>query len=175
LDYEQLINNCIKNKKGSVNVLYNRYADKLYRICLRYMGNTNDAEDCISAIFIKILGNINTAKFENVNKFEGWMCKIAVNECLMRLRSKIRFEDLSHAVTYTCPNNILENIEAAYLLKLIQSLPAGYRTVFNMFVIEGYSHNEIAEKLGISTGTSKSQLSKARAELQTKLKTMYNG
>jgi len=135
------------------------------------MGNTSDAEDCISGIFIKIINGMKAANFENENKFQAWVCRIAANECLMKLRNKIKFNQLDDAVMQqSCPDNILENIEAAYLLELIQSLPTGYRTVFNMYVIEGYSHNEIAEKLNISVGTSKSQLSKARHELQIKLK-----
>jgi RNA polymerase sigma-70 factor (ECF subfamily) len=136
------------------------------------MGNISDAEDCISSVFMKILAGLKTAKFENEQKFQAWICRIAANECLMKLRKEIKFEKLSEKDEYHTiyPDNILEDIEASYLLTLIQSLPLGYRTIFNMYAIEGYSHNEIAKQLGISVGTSKSQLSKARAELQTKLK-----
>lgn len=136
------------------------------------MGSEKDAEDIVSEVFIKAFDHIGTAQFDNEQMLHAWIKRIAINECLMKLRRKTKFQLVGEqeAEQEVYSTDILSNIEASELLSLIQSLPAGYRTVFNLYAIEGFTHKEIAEQLGGNIGTSKSQLNKARTHLQAKLK-----
>ena len=167
-----LIEQCKKENRKAQCQLYELYADYVFRICLRYMGNEAEAEDCVSETFLKIFSNLKSVIFENEKMLIGWIRKIAVNECLMLLRRKPKDTDIiSEKANFIDDNqDILSNIEAEYLFQIIQSLPTGYRTIFNLYVIEGYSHREISQQLSISEGTSKSQLNRAKALLKEKLK-----
>ena len=169
-----LIEQCKKENRKAQRQLYELYADYVFKICLRYMGNEAEAEDCVSETFLKMFSNIQSVVFENEKMLAGWIRKIAVNECLMLLRKKPKDMDIISEKTEFVDDNqdLLSNIEAEYLFQIIQSLPIGYRTIFNLYVIEGYSHREISQQLSISEGTSKSQLNRAKASLKEKLNAM---
>ena len=142
-------------------------------ICLRYANRSEEAEDMLQNGFIKVFEKIGT--FRATGSLEGWIRKIIVNESLTYLRKNKAMKmniDIDDA-KYVVPANshVVENMNEKDLLKIIQQLPTGFRTVFNMYAIEGYSHKEIAELLGISEGTSKSQYSRAKVHLQNMLKT----
>lgn len=155
------------DKKAQTH-LYDHYSGLMLGICLRYMGDRMAAEDVMLRGFMKIFEKIDQFNFKG--SFEGWIKRIMVNEALMRIRAtknhEVNLEDVAASHFETKASS---DLEEADLLKMIESLPLGYRTVFNLYAIEGYSHSEIAENLGISEGTSKSQLSRARAMLQSKL------
>lgn len=153
--------------------LYEKFSSKMLAVCTRYVGDKMEAEDVMIEGFMKIFDKIDQFNFQG--SFEGWIRKIMVNEALMYVRSKKVLEvDLDVAIEE--PNNyeFSTDVEAEDLMKLIEQLPEGYRTVFNLYAIEGYNHQEISEMLGISEGTSKSQLSRARAMLQSKLMKIEN-
>ena len=170
IDDGKLIEGCLRNKRRSQKQLYNKYAPKMYGVCLRYSKNKHDAEDILQDAFIKIYRNIDF--FNNKGSFEGWIRRIVVNTALTHLRNKTKhwFVDID-----TVPVAIEEDEEKFSplspedLIQLIQELPNGYRTVINLFVFEKYSHKEIAKALAISEGTSKSQYSKAKALLKSKI------
>lgn len=161
---EQLIHKLIVGNSSAQYELYNTYAPKLYAVCLRYMQKETEAQDVLQDGFVKIFENIG--KYSFTGSFEGWLRRIIVNTCLDQLRKNKRLvdhEDVSD-VEYKLSSNvsIISELQANDLLKVIAELPIGYKTIFNMYAIEGYSHKEIAKELGISEGTSKSQYSRAR-------------
>jgi len=166
----QLIEGCKDNNRIMQKLLYKQFSAKLMAICMRYAKDTMEAEDVLQMGFIKIFKEISA--YSGDGNFEGWMRKIIVNTAIESYRKNLRFLNLvpiddvfeQAAVSTNCINLELED-----LLKLIQKLADGYRLVFNMYVIEGYSHKEIATTLGISESTSKSQLSRARAILQQEI------
>jgi RNA polymerase sigma factor (sigma-70 family) len=144
---------------------YEKYSSKMLAVCTRYVGNKMEAEDVMIDGFMKIFDKINQFNFQG--SFEGWMRKLMVNEALMYVRSsKIIEVDLEFVTEDVDYEAVKTNLEAEELMKIIEALPTGYRTIFNLYAIEGYNHGEIAEILSISEGTSKSQLSRARAILQ---------
>ncbi len=157
-------------------MLYKQHSAFLLSVCKRYVKNSADAEDVFIEGFYKILSKIKM--YSGKGSFEGWMRRIMVNESLMHLRKNNNFSmtlELSK-VNIKYEVNYDENIDYQKLIKILDYLPTGYRTVFNMYVIEGYKHREIAEKLDISINTSKSQLIQARKRLQEiiKKKHLYN-
>lgn len=164
---EELIAKCKKGKRSAQQELYSRFSDKMLAICMRYVGNQFEAEDVLVVAFMKIFEKID--QYSGEGSFEGWIRRIMVNESLMYLRKQKHtkyHEDLETAERETANELSDSHLEAEDLLKLIQALPDGYRAVFNLYAIEGYSHKEIAQQLGVSEGTSKSQLSKARNMLK---------
>jgi RNA polymerase sigma-70 factor (ECF subfamily) len=162
-----LIKACQAAEPKAQQVVYEKYAGKMYAICKRYIGAEMEAEDVMVEGFLKVFNKING--FEIKGSFEGWIKRIMVNESLMYLRSKkkegfqVAYDSIIVEPTTNLPTTDLECDE---LMEMINSLSLGYKTVFNMYAIEGYSHSEIAKMLNISEGTSKSQLSRARALLQ---------
>ena len=166
-----LIKGCIAGDRAFQTKLYDLYASKMLGVCLRYSKNREEAEEVLHEGFLRVFTYIK--KFRGDGSFEGWIRKIMVNAALHRYRSKIHLSPVVHIDAVgnnaVAESNILSNLDAKELLSLVQSLPAGYRIVFNLFVFEGYKHREIAETLGISEGTSKSNLSDARAFLQKAL------
>jgi RNA polymerase sigma factor (sigma-70 family) len=164
----EIIKGCLAGKRQYQKMLYDKYAPKMLYVCLRYTTNKDEAQDVLQEGFIKIFRNLHTFKHEG--SFEGWLRRIFVNCSLEFLRNKKRallfddIDDMRHQPASDC--DIIGNINAKDLTGMIMSLPDGYRLVFNLFVIEGYGHKEISELLGISEGTSKSQLAKARLRLQ---------
>ena len=169
---EELVNGCISKSPIAQKLLFERFSRKMMGICLRYADRREEAEDMLQNGFIRIFDKIST--FRHEGSLEGWIRKIMVNESLSYLRKNksmklnIEIEDAK----YMLPNNnpISENVNEQDLLKIIRQLPVGFRTVFNMYAIEGYTHKEIAEQLGITEGTSKSQYSRAKVHLQNILK-----
>lgn len=142
-------------------------------VCLRYAGRSEEAQDMMQNGFIRVFDKLDT--FRGSGSLEGWVRKIMVNESLTYLRKNKAMQmniDIEDA-KYMVPGNshVGESMNEKDLLKMIQQLPAGFRTVFNMYAIEGYSHKEIAEQLGITEGTSKSQYSRAKTHLQAMLQT----
>ena len=168
---DELIKGCLRREPHAQRLLYDTYSSKMYAICYRYVKDSMEAEDILVTAFTKVFEKIGQFKFEG--SFEGWIRRIVVNEaltCLRKNRSMYLETELKQ-VDYD-PNykNLNDHLETEDLLRLVKELPAGYRIVFNMFAIDGYSHKEIAESLGISENTSKSQLSRARIYLQKQLK-----
>lgn len=167
---EDIIRSCINKDLKSQEVLYRKYAPVLYTICLRYLKDENIAADLLAESFVRIFDKLSQFRFEG--SFEGWLKRIVVNDCLTYLR---KHQSLMLRVSLgDAPEASLQAVDPDRLsekdiLNVIKALPEGYRTVFNLYAIDGYSHKEISEKLGISEGTSKSQLSRARALLQEAL------
>jgi RNA polymerase sigma-70 factor (ECF subfamily) len=150
-------------------MLYAEYSPLLFSVSRRYLKNEEDAEDALIEAFFKILTKIND--YRGSGSFEGWMRRIVVNECLMKLRKKRNFTlALEEAYSVGEKEMITPNLAYKDLLSILELLPTGYRTIFNLYEIEGYKHREIAEKLGISINTSKSQLILAKKRLRDLVK-----
>lgn len=152
--------------------LYHLFASKMYAVCLRYCKDTDDAQDLLQDGFIKIFKNLE--KFRGEGSFEGWIRRIFVNTSIEHFRKntkKIATSDSQELVIEDPSWNALDNLAEKDIISLIQNLSPGYRQVFNMYVIEGYTHSDIGEILGISEGTSKSQLARAKAILKNMVKT----
>jgi RNA polymerase sigma-70 factor (ECF subfamily) len=175
-----LIKGCIEGNRRLQEQLYRQFAPKMYAVCLRYAGNADDAQDLLQEGFIKVYNNL--IKFRGEGSFEGWIRRIFVNTSIEHFRRKNHLR----TVNETAEKNIedksltaLDNLGEKDILNLIQELSPGYRTVFNLYVVEGYQHKEIAQLLGISEGTSKSQLARAKNILQelvtTKLENSHPG
>ncbi|MEZ0609523.1 RNA polymerase sigma factor [Fibrella sp. WM1] len=152
-------------------IAYEKYAARMMAVCLRYVANRDDAEDVLIEGFMRVFERID--QFRKEGSFEGWVRRVMVTESLMYLRKnkawrqEVPLDDLGGEPDYELAD---ANLDAEALIRLVAQLPDGYRTVFNLYAIEGYSHAEIAELTGISEGTSKSQLSRARALLQDKIR-----
>jgi len=168
---KQLIKRCIRGERWAQKEMYQLYSPVLYAIIKRYVKSEFDAEDVLIDSFIKIYDNLK--KFRSEGSFEGWIKKIAVRESLMFLRRNKAFQMLIEADNVIVPQLITyqdEELEYRDILEVLQLLPVGYRTVFNLYEIEGYKHKEIAEQLGISINTSKSQLRLAKHRLRKLIK-----
>ncbi|RXK51030.1 RNA polymerase sigma factor [Aquirufa rosea] len=167
---EELIEACQKQDRRAQHIVYQINAGKMMAVCKRYLGVGPDAEDALMEGFMKVFGKIDN--FQGQGSFEGWIRKIMVNESLMKLRkSANRFDqDIDETYDLGHPEDAFMHLGVEDIQNLILELPPGYRTIFNLYAIEGYSHVEIADMLQISEGTSKSQLSRARQILQNKLK-----
>ncbi|MCF2490729.1 RNA polymerase sigma factor [Dyadobacter sp. CY347] len=151
--------------------LFDAYGKILHRTARRYLPDNNKVEDAVSnAIFI-MLEKMGRCQFESVGAFESWIKRVVVNECLAIIKKEKPFKMLEDQETesYFLDEIVIENLTADRIMEVIAGLPVGYRTVFNLFEIEGYSHSEISEMLGIRLGTSKSQLSKAKVMLQKRI------
>jgi len=147
--------------------LYNTYSPTMFGICLRYSYDYHSAEDLLQEGFIKAFNNID--RYSGKGSFEGWLKRIFINTAIEQYRKnkRLSFLPLEKEQQFTShETNALDNLAVQDLLKLLQKTPYGYRTVFNLYVVEGYNHREIGELLGISEGTSKSQLARARAFLK---------
>jgi RNA polymerase sigma-70 factor (ECF subfamily) len=172
----KLIQGCIAGERAFQTKLYDHFAPKMLGLCLRYAKNREEAEEILHEGFLRVFTYID--KFKGTGSFEGWIRKIMVNCALSRYRNKSQQHHVTRldSVEYDLQSetDIVSNLDAKELISLIQSLPAGYRIVFNLFVFEGYKHREIAEALGITVGTSKSNLSDARAFLQKALTVKKN-
>jgi RNA polymerase sigma factor (sigma-70 family) len=173
---QELIEKCLGNDPFAQELLYRRHASKMYGICLRYVRQKEDASDILQDGFIRVFSNLKHYRGEG--SFEGWVRRIIVNTAINHYKANSKYSrDLSvddvH-ITNNIDNDALSRISTEELLKLVQTLPDGFRMVFNLFVIEGYDHKEIGSMLGISESTSKSQLHRAKAALQKKLMKEYN-
>ncbi len=164
---DELLNGCKKRNPHAQKRLYETYSSKMYAISYRYVKDSMEAEDVLVTAFTKIFERID--QFKNEGSFEGWIRRVVVNEALTHLRrnrSMYVETELEAADREPDYSSISDHLEAEDLMHMIQELPSGYRMVFNLYAIDGYSHKEIAEQLDISENTSKSQLSRARAYLQ---------
>ncbi len=151
-------------------LLYQRFSPKMYAVCLRYASNTDDAQDLLQEGFIKVFRNLD--KFRKEGSFEGWIRRVFVNTAIEHYRKKVNMNSIGDREEQTIADsswNVLDQLGEKDIIQLVQELAPGYRSVFNMYVIEGYSHKDIADMLGISEGTSKSQLARARVILQKKV------
>jgi RNA polymerase sigma-70 factor (ECF subfamily) len=174
LSEQELIEKCICGDRIAQKQLYDKYNALFFAICLRYMPTREDAEDALIMGFTAIFTGMDTFKQEG--SFEGWMKRIIVNTAITVLRSNSRHyeierghEDIENKGEEESINMTYSRINTADILAQIQQLPEGYRTIFNLYAIEGYSYEEIAQLLQINIGTVRSQLSKARKSLQKKL------
>ena len=164
----QLIERCSRRERAAQKELYDTYADTMFKTCLRYSTSNEEAEDTLQDGFIKIFDALHQFKFNG--SFEGWMRKIMINTALQKIRSKNYMHAVididSVKIESAESEEIISRIGTKDLMKMIQLLPPSYRAVFNLYVFEGYKHKEIAQELGISEGTSKSNLFDARLILQ---------
>lgn len=165
---EDLIKGCIKGDQLAQKTLYDRYAGKMMGVCLRYSENYEDAADVLQDGFIKIFEKLSSYKHQG--SFEGWIRRIFVNTALDHIRKhknqrlSVDMDSVDFKIAST--DDVMSTLAAEDLLKILQKIPAGYRAVFNLYAIEGYSHQEIADELEISVNTSKSQYSRAKGFLR---------
>lgn len=167
----ELVRGCQKAKRDAQEELYRVYSDRMFRLCSRYVKTQADAEDVMISAFNKIFERISSFHYEGEGSMEAWMRRIVINESLMSLRRRHNFnmmETINDTIVQVDLSEVSE-LHAEDIHKLITELPVGYRTVFNLSVIEGYSHQEIASMLGIGDGTSRSQLFKAKHILRNLL------
>ncbi|HMQ46071.1 MAG TPA: RNA polymerase sigma factor [Saprospiraceae bacterium] len=170
-----LIDACKQNDRRAQKTLFDRYSPVMQGVCLRYVKRLEDAEDVLAEAFFKVLTHIHQYKGEG--SFEGWIRRIVVNECLMFLRRHHNFRltvelDQTDYKEVQTEENTVDELAASDILRLMDQLPTGYRTVFNLYALEGYKHREIADILNISINTSKSQLILAKKRLQELLADM---
>ena len=169
LSEEELIEGCRKGSRAFQKALYERYCRKMLVVCLRYSKTTAEAEDIVQEAFIKIFQGIKD--FRQESKLETWITRIMVNTALNAQRKKLYLYPMVDVTEMVLPEEemSISGINFNQLLEMIQALPQGCQVVFNLFAIEGYSHKEIGELLGISEGTSKSQFARAKSLLQARL------
>lgn len=172
IDLNEIIERCKKQDRKAQQWLFQQYAGIMMALCYRYTGRADDAQDVLQDGFVKVFMKLD--KYSGTGSFEGWMKRIMVNTALEWLRKK---DHLRNALTVEDQLDVsqhepdaLSKMTHQELLDAVAKLPAGFRTVFNMYAIEGYNHKEIGEVLGISSGTSKSQYARARAQLMKMVK-----
>ena len=163
---------CRQGSRSAQKALYDDLSPKMYAVCMRYMGDRESAADVLQDGFVTLFAKLDS--YSGDGSFEGWARKIFVNTALMSLRKKDvlrNSEDVDAAWNISSDDpTTIQKLGYAELMKIVMNLPTGFRTVFNMYVIEGYSHKEIAQALGISEVTSRSQLQRARVMLQGRIK-----
>ena len=169
---DELINGCIREDESCQRELFRRYAGKMLGVCQRYARNTADAEDIVQDAFIKVFAKIH--QFKSEGSFEGWIRRIVVNTALKKY-TVIRYEkevsgyEINDRNESAMEASAYSHLNEKELLGMINNLPDGYRLIFNLYVIEGYQHEEIAQMLDIQPGTSRSQLVKARNMLKERI------
>lgn len=169
-ELEQLISACKKGKRDAQSKLYQMYAPKLFGVSLRYSRDQTEAEDTLHEAFVNIFSKIE--QYSGKGSFEGWMRRIVVNLALEKYRNRYRMqtvEDIGIYDSRTVGDDVYDSLNAEQLMKLIHELPPRYKMVFNLYAIEGYTHKEIGDIMGIDEGTSKSNLSRARKILQDRI------
>jgi len=169
-DFKPIISECIAGNQKAQAKLYQHFAPKMFGVCLRYAKDFTEAEDNLQEGFIRAFNSLKT--FRHDGSLEGWIRRIMVNVSLEKLRRQHLLYPVEDVAVYDSPNfsdDIIAKISADDLLKLVQQLPPRYRLVFNLYVIEGFSHHEIAQEMSITEGTSKSNLSRAREILKKKV------
>lgn len=169
---EALIQACLRNQPAAQQELYNRFSPKMLTVCYRYAHNREDAEDMLQEGFIRVFTQMH--QFQGIGSFEGWIRRIMVHTCINHLKKYKKFND---SVDISMAHNLLVReetipavIQAKQIIECIRSLPVGYRTVLNLFAIEGYSHQEIAAMLDIGESTSRSQYTRAKNLLEQLLR-----
>jgi RNA polymerase sigma factor (sigma-70 family) len=170
-----LIEGCIGGDRKMHELLYERFSPKMYAVCLRYASSPDDAQDLLQEGFIKIFRNLD--KFRKEGSFEGWIRRVFVNTSIEHYRKKVNLNSIGEKEEKFIEDpswNILDQMAEKDIIELVQELSPGYRSVFNMYVIEGFSHKEIGDIMGISEGTSKSQLARAKSILQKRVADFLN-
>lgn len=173
-DFKNMIEECVSGNVRAQETLYRMLAPKMFGVCLRYSKDSTEAEDNLQEGFIKVFTYIKN--FRNEGSLEGWVRKIMVNVSLEKFRKQnlmYPVEDMSVFESKNYSNDIIERITADELIELIQELPPRYRMVFNLFVMEGMNHKEIAELMQITEGTSKSNLARAKDIMKRKVTELY--
>jgi RNA polymerase sigma-70 factor (ECF subfamily) len=169
---QQMIALCKRGDRAAQKALFDSLSKKMFPLCIRYMGDRDAAEDVLQEGFISLFSKLDS--YSGEGSFEGWARKVFVNTALMTLRRNDvmkQTEDIEIARNVTgSETSALQDMSYKELLDVVAELPPGFRTVFNLFLVEGYSHKEISEILGISEATSRSQLQRARVMLQNKIK-----
>jgi RNA polymerase sigma factor (sigma-70 family) len=168
-----IIEGCILGNPRMQRMLYEKFSPKMYALCIRYAGNTDDAQDILQDGFVKVYSNIS--KYKGTGSFEGWIRRIIVNTAIEHFRKKNMLYAIDEKTEIQLADensNVFNQLEAKELLEIIKSMPAGYRTVFNLYAVEGYTHKEIATMMNLTEGTSKSQYARAKSWLQEKIKKM---
>ncbi|WP_207492975.1 RNA polymerase sigma factor [Aridibaculum aurantiacum] len=174
LTQNQLLESCISGNRKSQKELYDQYAPKMFAVCLRYAKNQMDAEDILQDGFVKLFNNLH--RFRGEGSFDGWVRRIFVNTAIEHIRRKNLNTTVSEGLENTVVDkhkNALDNLYEKDILKTARTLSDGYRTVFNLYAVEGFSHKEIAAQLGITESTSKSQFSRAKAILRNMLQNTH--
>lgn len=164
---EQLIHDCKKNDRKAQEQLYRQFAPKMFSLCLKYSRNYAEAQDNLQEAFLLIFEKIQ--QFEFKGAFEGWLKRVVINYILQQYRNKRLLNSIDDQDFEEVEVELEEGISVEFLMKIIQELPDRYRLVFNLYVFENYSHQEIADALGINVGTSKSNLSRAKLILKQKI------
>jgi len=167
LSLEQLIHDCKKNDIKAQEQLYRQYAPKMFSVCLKYSRNYAEAQDNLQDGFLLVFDKINSFEFKG--SFDGWIKRVIVNHVLQQYRNKSFLSPIDEDIAEEVEVEIEDGVSMDFLMKIIQELPDRYRLVFNLSVFENYSHQEISDSLGISVGTSKSNLSRAKLILKEKI------
>ena len=167
MSLEQLIHDCKKNDIKAQEQLYRQYAPKMFSVCLKYSRNYAEAQDNLQDGFLLVFDKINSFEFKG--SFDGWIKRVMVNQVLQQYRNKSFLSPIDEDIAEEVEVEIEDGISMDFLMKIIQELPDRYRLVFNLSVFENYSHQEISDSLGISVGTSKSNLSRAKMILKEKI------
>lgn len=169
-DFKPIISDCIAGNQKAMAKLYHLFAPKMFGVCLRYAKDVTEAEDNLQDGFIKVFNSLKT--FRHDGSLEGWIRRIMINVSLEKIRKQhwlYPVEDVSVYDSINLSDDVIAKISANDLMKIIQELPPRYRLVFNLYVIEGFSHQEIAQEMKITQGTSKSNLARAREILKKKV------
>jgi len=167
---KQIISLCLKGDRLACKQLFDLHSRKMMSLCYRFARDRNEAEDILQEGFIRIFGKLNL--YSGEGSFEAWMRRVIINTALKYKQKHITkhsFTEIEHVHVYDNSPNVLDDLSKEEILKLVQQLPPGYKVVFNLYVIEGYSHKEIADALNIGESTSRSQLVKARTMLKQRL------
>lgn len=173
MDIKQLINDCKNNNRKAQEQLYRLYSPKLFAVCLKYSRNYAEAQDNLQDGFLLIFSKIE--QFSFIGSFDGWLKRVMINNVLQQYRNETFLSLVKEDILDDTEIEIHdENISLDYLLKIIQELPDRYRLIFNLYVLDGYSHQEIAEMLTINIGTSKSNLARAKMILREKIEHYKN-
>lgn len=169
----EIIRMAAENNRQAQQMIYTKFSAKMLSVCRQYIKDIHHAEDLMISAFMKVF--INLKNFEHKGSFEGWIRRIIINECLsyIRAQKKVSFLEDEYYQEDSF-NNIESNLSVEDIQFLIDSLPEGYKMIFNLYAIEGYKHQEIADMLGINEGTSKSQLNRARKMLQEQVLKLKN-
>lgn len=173
-DFKPIISDCIDGSRKAQAMLYHQFAPKMFGVCLRYAKDATEAEDNMQEGFIKVFTNLKN--FRHDGSLEGWIRRIMINVSLEKIRKQHLLYPVEDVAIYDSVNfsdDVIAKIAADDLMKLIQQLPPRYRLVFNLYVIEGMSHQEIAKEMSITQGTSKSNLARAREILKKKVHENY--
>ncbi len=164
---EELIKGCIKNERLAQKRLYERFYGKMFGVCMRYSSHREQATEIMNLAFFKVFKTMESFA-EKGGNLEAWIYRIMVNTAIDYLRAEVRHQhsDIEKTVYVEDTSDVVSDLSAEDIMRMVNKLTPAYRTVFNLYVVEGYNHKEIGNMLGISEGTSKSNLAKARAKLQ---------